>query len=678
MTILDPVVSISGVGEETAKKLRKLKIDTVGDLVNYWPRRYEDYSRISPVSSIVPGKVTLKVKFRGLKARYARRGFHVTEASAYDETGAVRVTWFNQPYRKDSMKFTEEYFLSGELELNNGFMGILNPSIERVSDFPANTARILPKYRETKGLTSGQIRRYLTAVHTIFDKLPESLPDWIVQEHDLLSYGVAREIIHFPRSIDDLSDAKRRLAFEEAFGLTLASQLTRAELQKEESVRISFSADATKQLVAALPFNLTGDQKRATWEILQDMTRPHPMNRLVEGDVGSGKTVVAAIAAANVISANHQVLLIAPTEILARQHFATMKKILAGILPPEKIQLLVGGQKANEKKQVKASAGEGTSSIVIGTHALLEDNVNLKSLGLVIIDEQHRFGVRQRQKLLAKAGHTPHLLSLTATPIPRSLALTVYGEMDVSIISEKPQGRLPIETKLATIDSRERLYESLRVHLDKGQQMYVIAPLIEESETIKHKNVTALHKELASKYLKGYKVGLLHGKLSAKEKDDVMQEFSVGNYDVLVSTTVIEVGVDVANATVIVIEGADSFGLAQLHQLRGRVGRSSLQSYCYLVPSASGTPSKRLRAMTASNDGFKLADLDLELRGPGQIYGTMQHGALDLRMVRLSDTKLLKSARDAAKEFISRKESLLKYEQLLQQIKKYQDLTYLN
>ena len=674
MHIKDDIAFLKGVGPETATKLKRLKIHSVGDLINHWPRRFEDYSVVQKVKDIVPGPVSLEVTFDTIKAKYVRRGLHITEAAARDDSGAVKVVWFNQPYRADHLKSNTPYFLSGELAFARSQISITNPAVELVSELPANTARILPKYRETRGLNSGTIRKLLMNVRPLIRHLPENLPTWVIKQADLMSHAEAIETIHFPVAIEDLSAAKRRLAFEEAFGLTMASLLARQLNEAVPALPITFDEVETKKFIASLPFTLTDHQRAATWQALQDMQKTTPMNRLVEGDVGSGKTVVAAICALNAINDGYQSLLLAPTELLARQHFANLEKMLG----KHRVSLLIGSHTAKQKADTKALAKAHKSDLIIGTHALLEETLEMKKLGLVIVDEQHRFGVRQRQRLVGKSDHAPHVLSLTATPIPRSLALTLYGELDISVIAQKPVGRKEIITEIGSPDSRPQLYAKVDKMIDAGSQVYVVCPLISQSDVVKHISVTELHELLAKKILKHRRVGLLHGKLKGAEKDAIMQDFINKKLDVLVSTTVIEVGVDVPNASVMVIEGADAFGLAQLHQLRGRVGRGSDQAYCYLVPSTSEKPSQRLRAMVSTSDGFKLAELDLRLRGAGQIYGTLQHGALDLRMIRLSDTALIAEARNAAQAFIDKGENLVDYPELADRIHNLRTITVLN
>jgi ATP-dependent DNA helicase RecG len=453
--------------------------------------------------------------------------------------------------------------------------------------------------------------------------------------------------------------------------------LNKRELAMEESPAIPFDEQIAKRFVQHLPFDLTGAQRKTVWQIYQDMQAEHPMNRLIEGDVGAGKTVVAAMAAIMALKADFQVALMAPTELLARQHAETLCKVLEPMGYSDQLILLVGALSAAQKAKAHAAISSGQGKFMVGTSALIQDKVDMHSLALIVIDEQHRFGVEQRKELMAKAGHMPHVLSLTATPIPRSLALTLYGELDVSILDEKPAGRLPIETHIISPNSRAQLNDDLLVELAKGRQIFVVCPLIAESDNLPATSAEKAYKQMQKDFPK-WRVGLLHGKMKAEEKNDIMQQFVAHKLDILVSTTVIEVGVDVPNASIMVIESAERFGLAQIHQLRGRVGRGKDQSYCYLVLSDSKPPSRRLRALETSQDGFKLAELDLELRGPGAIYGQMQHGALDLRVAKLTDIKLIASARTGAAEFIKRGEKLVQYKELSAHVQRLRAVTNLN
>ena len=678
MKLDSQITELKGVGEELASKLAILGVRTVGDLIDNYPRRYDDYSSFLPTNQLKPGPVTIQAKIGQVKGRYVRRGMHITEAVASDESGSVRLIWFNQPYRAGAIKHGADYFIAGEYQLGRGRFSILNPSVELVSDFPVNTARIIPIYRETKGLKSAQIRKLVReAIQNISD-LPEHLPDWLLKEQDLVVYARAVTEMHFPSGAKALGLAKKRLGFEEIFQLALAALINKYELTKNKSLAIPFSEKLAKDFVGKLPFKLTDAQRKVIWRIYQDMAKTQPMNRLVEGDVGSGKTVVAAMAALMAMEEGFQVAFMAPTEILARQHADTLLNLLSSVGHGDQVSLLIGGLKPAAKELAQKKIASGEIKLIVGTHALISEKVDMHKLGLIIIDEQHRFGVEQRKKLQAKAGHMPHVLHMTATPIPRSLALTLYGELDISVLDEMPPGRQEIITKIISPNARKPLYTQIDKELAVGRQMFVVCPLITDTELSRGLSVEEVYEKLAKHDFKHRKVALLHGRMKSAEKDKVMRGFMAKDYDILVSTTVIEVGVDVPNATIMMIEGAERFGLAQIHQLRGRVGRGANQSYCFLILSDSKAPSRRLRALETMSDGFKLAELDLRLRGPGAIYGTMQHGALDLRVAQLSDTKLIAAARNAAQDFIERKENLKKYPHLNTKVTALRAITNLN
>ncbi|MFZ1249329.1 MAG: ATP-dependent DNA helicase RecG [Candidatus Saccharimonadales bacterium] len=681
MRLSDDIEAVKGVGPSVAVGLRQLGIKTVFDLVDYLPTRYEDYSEVVAIRDTQPGPVTIRGVIKDAKGRYVRRGMHITEAVVSDETGSVRAIWFNQPYRAAALKPGQEYFLSGQYELSHQRFQLMNPSAELVKDFPLNTARIVPIYRQSKAIKTNQIRKLIGASVATMRTLPETLPSWMVTEAKLLSRPKAIEAMHYPESSEQLAQAKRRLGFEEVLELSLASLLNKQENAREHALPIPFNEKLAKDFVAHLPFSLTDDQRRVVWQIYQDLGREQPMNRLVEGDVGAGKTVVAAMAAVMAMQQGYQVALMAPTELLARQHATSLAALLRPLKLDHEVLLLVGGLGAAEKKRAQVAIAAGHAKFLVGTNALIQDKVDMHKLGLIIVDEQHRFGVDQRKALMAKAGHMPHVLSLTATPIPRSLALTLYGELDISVLKTKPAGRLPIVTKLVTPASRNALYQKVKLAVEAGQQAFVVCPLIESSDTSQESrgaSVLDVYAELQKKQLAGCHVGLLHGKMKPAEKDAVMQQFVQHELDVLVATTVIEVGVDVPNASIMVIESAERFGLAQLHQLRGRVGRGDQQAYCHLLLSDNKAPSTRLRAIESSQDGFRLAELDLEIRGPGAIYGAMQHGALDLRVVRLSDTQLIAEARQAAQTFIDKGENLLHYTELCTRVQRLRAVTNLN
>ncbi len=679
MTLSSPLTEVKGIGPAGASVFEQLNIFTVGDLIDYYPRKYDDYSEITPIKALKPGMVTIQASIKQLTGRYVRRGMHVTEAVASDDTGSVRLVWFNQPYRANGMKAGQSYFISGNFELSHQRMAIMNPSTEQESNFPVNTARIVPIYSETKGLKSTQIRKAIREIAPLISKLPETLPDWLIAEQKLISRSSAILGLHFPDTPEILEAARKRLGFEEVFGLTLSALLTKQELGTETALSVPFKEKLAKDFVSHLPFTLTDDQRRVIWQLYQDMQRKEPMNRLVEGDVGSGKTVVATMAALMAMEQGYQVTFMAPTELLARQHAETIYNLLRPLGYENQVALLVGSMKPKQKDAVRGRLRSGEVRLVVGTHALIQDKVGTHKLGLVIIDEQHRFGVEQRKKLQVKAGHMPHVLSMTATPIPRSLALTLYGELDISVVASKPSNRLQIVTELVSPNSVATLYKKVDAQITQGRQVFVVCPLVAESFVLKGiKSAEKTFTDLSRGAFKHRSVGLLHGKMKGDEKAKVMQDFIEKKYDILVSTTVIEVGVDVPNATVMVIQNADRFGLAQLHQLRGRVGRSSHQGYCYPVLTDSKAPTKRLRAFAQTSDGFRLSELDLELRGPGAIYGTLQHGQLDLRIAKLSDTKLVSLARNSAKQFIDKHESLVQYKYLAARVSKLRAITTLN
>ena len=678
MRLQTPLIEVKGVGPELAKKFASVSLATITELIDYYPRRYDDYSQVQPIARIKPGAVTIKATIKQAKGRYVRRGMHITEAVASDDTGSVRLVWFNQPYRAAAFKSDTEYFVSGDFALRRQHLSIMNPSAELVSEFPVSTARIVPIYREAKGLKSLQIRKILRECMPMIRQLPETLPAWIIKANRLVSRAEALETLHFPATAEQLEKAKRRLAFEEVFELSLAALLNKYELLKEESLEIPFDEKLAKDFVSHLPFTLTDVQKKAVWQIYLDMQKTHPMNRLLEGDVGSGKTVVAAMAAVMVMKQGFQVAFMAPTEILARQHAETLYDLLAPLDMADTLTLLVGGLNTAQKKTARQRIKAGQVSFMIGTHALIQETVDMHRLGLIVVDEQHRFGVDQRKTLQAKAGHMPHVLNMTATPIPRTLALTLYGELDLSILDAKPVGRKPIKTKIVSPNSRKQLYEQIDKELAAGRQMFVVTPLIKDSDALAAQSAESVYKALSSKEFKHRRVGLLHGKLKPAEKDQIMQQFMRHELDILVSTTVIEVGVNVPNATVMLIENAERFGLAQMHQLRGRVGRSEHQGYCFLMMGDSSAPSRRLKALEQTTDGFALAELDLEIRGPGAIYGTLQSGELDLRIAKLTDTALIAAARKTAQEFIDKQVDLLEYKELFTRVKAARAVTNLN
>jgi ATP-dependent DNA helicase RecG len=676
MNLISPLENVKGVGAKTAELLANAQLHTVNDLIHFLPRAHEDFSEVVSIGEIKPGKVTIKARCEGVTTRPVRRGLKITTATLADDSGKLQAVWFNQPYRETQLKTSDEFFFSGEFEFNYNRYQLTNPSAEKVSDMPVQTDRILPIYRAVKGLKSQLVRKILAELKPLIAILPETLPQEIVEHEKLVSNSRALLGMHFPEKPTDIKIARERLAFEELFQLLLASQLNKRENAKLQGWHIPFDQAVVAAFVKQLPFELTGAQRRAAWEIIQDFERKTPMNRLLQGDVGSGKTVVAGLAARQAAHAGFQSAIMAPTEILASQHAETLTKLLAPL--GLTVGLLTGSVKGTARKTLYEQIASGGVDVVVGTHALIQETVAFHKLGFVVIDEQHRFGVKQRQELLKKSQHMPHLLAMTATPIPRSLALTVYGELDVSILNELPKGRKPIKTKIWSPVSRSQLYEKIDAEIAAGRQAYVICSLIDDSPELEAKSVEAEYRKLRNSVFGHRKIGLLHGKLKPDEKEAVMSQFANGNLDILVSTTVVEVGVDVPNATVMLIEDADRFGLSQLHQLRGRVGRSHHQSFCFLMMSDTKQPSQRLKEVEKSNDGFYLAEVDLKLRGPGEIYGRAQHGALNLQVATLADTKLIARAQRQAKWFAASDKDLLQYKQLATAVKHYQRLTTLN
>lgn len=676
MNLKSSIDKIKGVGKKNYQQFSLAGIKTVDDLINFLPRTYDDFSNVTKISDIKPGKATIKARCEKISTRPVRRGLKVTTATLSDSSGKLQAVWFNQPYRETQFKSGEEFYFSGEFEFSYNRYQLTNPSSELVKEMPVQTDRILPVYRSIKGLKSNLVRKIISELRPFITMILETLPDNIIKSEKLMSRSQAIMAMHFPKSVEIAKDARDRLAFEELFQLLLASQLNRQENAKLTGWHIPFNQPVVAGFVKRLPFELTNAQRLAAWEILQDLEKKTPMNRLLQGDVGSGKTVVAGLVALQVAHSDLQTAIMAPTEILATQHAETLHKLLQPL--GVNVGLLTGSVKGANRKRLYEQIKNGEVDVVVGTHALIQESVEFHKLGFVVIDEQHRFGVDQRQQLLKKSEYMPHLLAMTATPIPRSLALTVYGELDISILNELPKGRKPIITKIWSPNSRAQLYDLVDEQLAAGRQAYVICNLIEENPDNEIKSVEAEYNKLRGSVFKHRQIGLLHGKLKPVEKDEVMRKFSDREFDILVSTTVVEVGVDVPNATLIIIEDADRFGLSQLHQLRGRVGRSSHQSFCYLVTSTSAKPSERLKAIERSNDGFYLAEVDLKLRGPGEIYGKAQHGALNLQIATLADTKMIARASKCAKAFVESGDNLLQYKQLADQVQYYQRLTTLN
>ncbi|MBR2543198.1 ATP-dependent DNA helicase RecG [Candidatus Saccharibacteria bacterium] len=667
----EKVESLRGVGPKRAEILRKHGIKTVRDFFYNLPRDYENYERPMSIAEIRPGKVVIRGKIGKITTRRAqRRNLSVTEAEISDKTGRVKVVWFNQSYRAKQFEPEREYYFMGSYELARGRFCLMSPAVALATEVE-KSGGLQPIYVAHGALKSHDFKRLVAGVRDKFNEIPDLLPS--------VPAGTRKKALflaHFPESLEVAMRARDYLAYEELFELILAGRLNRLENEKLKAKAVKFRVEKVKEFLARLPFVLTDAQKKAVWEIFQDMERKVPMNRLLQGDVGSGKTMVAGLATFMAILSGQQVALLAPTAILAKQHFEGIKQILEPFRMT--VALLTGATK--DKKGVKKAILAGQINLVIGTHALLTDDTEFCNLGLVIIDEQHRFGVEQRQKLALKSpkGLAPHLLAMTATPIPRSLQLTVFGDLEVSILNQMPKGRKPIKTEiLREIEISERLYPKILDTVRAKQQIYWVCKAIDDnsaSETVSVKKRTEKLKAMFPRL----RIKFLHGRMKQSEKDEIMEQFSKGLVDILVTTTVIEVGVDVPNASVMIIENAEGYGLAQIHQLRGRVGRGTAKSFCYLLTSGDLEPSRRLKELEKSTDGFYLAEVDLKMRGPGEIYGALQHGVLDLRIASLTDTRLIARARRDVYNFLKNPENMVKYNELMQNITKYQQITTLN
>jgi ATP-dependent DNA helicase RecG len=638
----------------------------------YFPRRYEDYSQLKPIKNLFYGEqVTVIGTVQSVFTRKIRAGAStMIEVVIADGTGGLRLSWFNQPWIANRMKEGQQISVSGKIEQYLGRLVMNNPDYEDVEAEHLHTNRIVPIYSLTGRITQKWLRERMDQVITYWaPAVVDALPESILKSASLLALGEALLNIHFPVSQDQLKAARQRLAFDEIFFLQMGVLRQKRDWKKADARRFPISDEWLGARLTNLPFTLTDAQRRAISDLRADLDSGKPMNRLLQGDVGSGKTVIAALAASIVTSNSAQAAIMAPTSILAEQHYRNFISLLAGengIMPQSEVCLLVGDTPEAEKEAIRNGLLNGSIKIIIGTHAVIEGPVQFKDLQLVVIDEQHRFGVEQRAELRSK-GTNPHLLVMTATPIPRSLALTVYGDLDLSVMDEMPAGRQPIATHVLRPQERERAFTLIRGQIKDGRQAFIIYPLIDESEKIEARAAVDDYETLSKEIFPDLKLGLLHGRMKPDEKDKVMFKFRNGEYNILVSTTVVEVGVDVPNASVMLIEGANRFGLAQLHQLRGRVGRGSEQSYCLLIPDHEDKiENERLQAMAESNDGFVLAERDLQQRGPGEFLGTRQAGyATGLRMASLTDVALIEKARLQAQKLFEEDADLQKPEHTL-------------
>ena len=657
--INESIQYVKGIGPKKAEKLNKLGIYTIKDLLYYFPRQFEDRSIIKKIAQLEDEeKVTVKALITNIESYTPKKGMTITRIDVKDDTGFAKLTFFNKEYIKNTFRVGDSILAFGKVKKNGRFVELNSCELEYLSASPKNIGKLVPVYPLSYGVTNKDI---MNTVRMVFEnkdiKIPEYMPEYLLKKYRLCGIEYAIKNIHFPKDKESLKIALYRLIFEELLVLQLGLFMYKGGSSDEKGILFKRN-QRLDEVLKSLPFSLTRAQNRALNEIIDDMCSEKVMNRLVQGDVGSGKTVVALLALAECVFNGYQGALMAPTEILAQQHYESFTETFEDI--GINVELLTGSVTKKQKEGILQRARDGDIDILIGTHALIEDNVEFKNIGLVITDEQHRFGVRHRGKLSSK-GESPDILVMTATPIPRTLALILYGDLDISIIDELPPGRQPIETIAVEKKKRDKVYNSLvRREVDKGRQVYIVCPLVEESETLDITSATETAEEIKRDFFPDLRVGLLHGKMKPSEKDTIMTAFKNHELDILVSTTVIEVGVNVPNSTLMIIENAERFGLAQLHQLRGRVGRGKHQSYCVLIyGSNSEVCRKRMSIMEETNDGFKISEKDLEIRGPGEFFGTMQHGVPELKVANLfKHMKILKTVQQEARIIIGEDSTL--------------------
>jgi ATP-dependent DNA helicase RecG len=693
MDLSTSIAQLPRIGEVLQKRLKKLGIETLGDLLYHFPLKYEDFSHFFPIGQLqARTNVSIKGKVLEIKASLAwRKRMTLTQAVVGDSTGAVRIVWFGKPYIIDILKTGDEVIMAGRVSQGKKGLYLNNPTYEKLSgsgrgltSATSKVAGLMPIYPETERLSSRWLRGLIRPLLANFKReAKEFLPLETLKKFNLLNFPAAIWQIHFPDSLLLAKRARERFSFEQLFLIQLFVLREKVKILQTKAPAIPINLEAVKKFVASLPFKLTDAQRKSAWQILKDMEKGHPMNRLLEGEVASGKTVVATMATLNAAKAGFQVAIMAPTEILVKQHFKEVAKMLFDFKLT--IALLTGKDDKIMAKKLKGEVMEASRQkilkkcadneidILIGTHALIQKSVRFKNLGLVVVDEQHRFGIEQRARLCS-GRHSPnktvpHLLTMTATPIPRSLALTIYGDLDLSIIDQLPQGRKKIITEVVAPKGRKRVYDFIRAQVELERQAFVICPRIEKSEKFNSwsevKAVSEEKKKLEKEVFPELKIALLHGRMKPKEKEKIMRDFKNNRINILVATSVVEVGIDIPNASVMVIEGADRFGLAQLHQLRGRVGRAEHQSYCFLFTDSPSRKTKaRLEAMLKAQDGFELAQRDLEIRGPGELSGRRQWGIPDIAMDSLKDFVLVEKCKMAAKEVLE-KDLILKNSPLL-------------
>lgn len=658
---------VKGVGPNRAELLNKLGIYTLEDLITYYPRTYEDRSKPVKIAEVQDGEEVLIegiATARVSEIRTRNRKMTIYKLIVRDETGSCTITWFNQSYLRNMFKPGEIYKFFGKVKRIGNKVEMNSPVYDEDVN-TKNTGKIIPIYPLTYNLSQNNIRKIIeNGLELVKNKLKETLPDYLIKEYKLMDINSATNSIHFPKDFTEFNIARKRLVFEELLSMQLALLSLKSQYKKEID-GIAFEKEVhMSDVINKLPFKLTKAQLRVLEEIDADLEKVKPMNRLLQGDVGSGKTAVSIIASYKVVKSGYQVAIMAPTAILATQHLESFKQMLEQF--DIKCELLISSITKKKKEEILERLKNGDIDILIGTHAILEDNVEFKNLGLVVTDEQHRFGVKQRTKIIEK-GQNPDVLVMTATPIPRTLALILYGDLDISIIDELPPNRKKVDTFAVKKNMEERVNNFVKKQINEGRQAYIVCPLVEENEEMDLKSVEELTKKYKEETFSEYKVEYLHGKMKAKEKDVIMEKFKDGKIDILISTTVIEVGVNVPNASIMVVENAERFGLAQLHQLRGRVGRGEYQSYCILKYEGNGkVVQERMKIMTSTNDGFIISEKDLELRGSGEFFGTKQHGLPEFKIANLfEDIEMLKMVQSLAIRIIEKDEKLEKPENIL-------------